>query len=207
MSDKRENSGAPAVRLSPLDHLLKPGRYGAGGDGAAGVRLGVRHPLSMVTIIARKDQTGAVSDAMEKHYGVVCPAAGNSASGARVTLHWAGADQWFALADDREEGALYEELRGALVGIASLSEQSHGRIVLSVSGPHARDVLAKGTPVDLHPRAFGEGRCAVTQMAHVGVHIAQVGPDEFELSLFRGFAESFWEWLTKMSEEFGYQVG
>jgi methylglutamate dehydrogenase subunit D len=43
-------------------------------------------------------------------------------------------------------------------------------------------------------------------MAHIGVHIAQVGPDAFELSLFRGFAESFWEWLGEMSAEFGYEV-
>ena len=43
-------------------------------------------------------------------------------------------------------------------------------------------------------------------MAHVGVHIAQVGPDTFELSLFRGFAESLWEWLAEMSGEFGYEV-
>ncbi len=43
-------------------------------------------------------------------------------------------------------------------------------------------------------------------MAHVGVHIAQVGNDQFELSLFRGFAESFWEWLTEMASEFGYEV-
>jgi methylglutamate dehydrogenase subunit D len=32
------------------------------------------------------------------------------------------------------------------------------------------------------------------------------GSDSFELSIFRGFAESFWEWLTTQSEEFGYQV-
>jgi sarcosine oxidase gamma subunit len=34
-----------------------------------------------------------------------------------------------------------------------------------------------------------------------------VGPDDFELSLFRGFSESFWEWLTEQSAEFGYLVG
>jgi sarcosine oxidase subunit gamma len=54
---------------------------------------------------------------------------------------------------------------------------------------------------------FKPGYCAVTQIAHVGVHLAQVGPDAFELSVFRGFAESFWEWLTEQAEEFGYQVG
>ena len=29
---------------------------------------------------------------------------------------------------------------------------------------------------------------------------------EFELSVFRGFSENFWEWLTEQAEEYGYQV-
>ncbi len=94
----------------------------------------------------------------------------------------------------------------ALPVYASISDQSHGRVVFSLSGPMARHVLTKGTPVDLHPRAFAPGQCAVTQMAHVGVHLAQVGPESYELSLFRGFAENFWEWLTEMALEFGYEV-
>ena len=36
--------------------------------------------------------------------------------------------------------------------------------------------------------------------------LTRVGEDAYELSVFRGFAESFWEWLTEMSLEFGYQV-
>jgi sarcosine oxidase gamma subunit len=28
----------------------------------------------------------------------------------------------------------------------------------------------------------------------------------FELSLFRGFSENFWEWLTEQAEEFGYMT-
>jgi sarcosine oxidase subunit gamma len=67
-------------------------------------------------------------------------------------------------------------------------------------------VLAKGTPVDLHPSVFTAGQCAMTQMAHVGVHISHPDEDAFELSVFRGFSESFWEWLTEQAEEFGYQV-
>jgi sarcosine oxidase subunit gamma len=75
-----------------------------------------------------------------------------------------------------------------------------------VSGPKARALLAKGTPVDLHPDEFSIGRSAVTQMAHVGVHLVRTGKDEYELSVFRGFSESFWEWLTEQALEFGYQV-
>jgi sarcosine oxidase subunit gamma len=170
------------------------------------VRLALRHPLSIVTLIPRKGQAGAVPEAMQRHYGLAWPEVGHSASGDGVTVHWSGAGQWTAIAEGRDEGALFAELKEHLSGIASVSEQSHGRVVIAVSGPRARDLLAKGTPVDLHPRAFGPGRCAATQIAHVGVHLAQVGPDEFEVSLFRGFAESVWEWLTEMAEEHGYEV-
>ena len=102
--------------------------------------------------------------------------------GERLTLHWCGAEQWYAIAGDRDEGVLYRELKTRLDGLASCSDQSHGRIVITIAGPKARNVLAKGTPVDLHPSAFGSGQCAVTQMAHVGVHLAQVGEHAFELS-------------------------
>jgi hypothetical protein len=40
----------------------------------------------------------------------------------------------------------------------------------------------------------------------MGVHLTRTGRDAFELSVFRGFSESFWEWLTEQAEEFGYQV-
>ncbi|MCB1434145.1 MAG: sarcosine oxidase subunit gamma, partial [Alphaproteobacteria bacterium] len=47
---------------------------------------------------------------------------------------------------------------------------------------------------------------ALTQMAHVGVHLTRVDEHTYDLSVFRGFSESFWEWITEQAEEFGYQV-
>lgn len=192
-------------RVSPLADVALQGSFGAAGA-APGVTLAVRHPLSIVTIIARKGQASALSAAMDRHYGIACPVPGRSATAERLTLHWCGAEQWYALAGDRDEGALYRELKTRLEGLASCFDQSHGRIVIAIAGAKARKVLAKGTPVDLHPSAFGSGHCAVTQMAHVGVHLAQVGEDAFELSVFRGFSENFWEWLTEQAEESGYRV-
>jgi len=57
-----------------------------------------------------------------------------------------------------------------------------------------------------HAEAFPIGKSAVTQMAHVGVHLTRIGENSFELAAFRGFAESFWEWLTEQAEEFGYRI-
>jgi heterotetrameric sarcosine oxidase gamma subunit len=205
MLDGNQKSEVRYQRVSPLAHAAVQGRFGAD-KGAPGVALEVRHPVSIVTIIARKDKAVALSAAIGQHYGVACPPPGRSAQGKGVTLHWCGAEQWYAVGEGYGEGALYRELKSKLAGLASCSDQSHGRVILTISGPRARNVLTKGTPVDLHPRAFGPGHCAATQMAHVGVHLAQVGPDDFELSLFRGFSESFWEWLTEQAEEFGYLV-
>jgi heterotetrameric sarcosine oxidase gamma subunit len=179
------------ARVSPLADIALQGRFGAD-KGAPGVTFTVRHPLSIVTVIARKDKSRALSVALAGLSG--------------CTVQWAGADQYYAVAEGRGEGALFADLKVKLAGLASLSDQSHGRVVIRVAGPKARAVLAKGTPVDLHRDHFAMGASAVTQMAHVGIHLTRVSEDAFELSLFRGFAESFWEWLTEQAEEFGYQV-
>jgi methylglutamate dehydrogenase subunit D len=192
------------TRRPPLS--LHQGRYGADRPGGPGIVLALRHPVSIVGVIARKGKAAGLSDAMEKHFGLPCPPAGESRSSDALALHWCGFEQWYAVGDGFPDGALHETLRDCLAGLASVADQSHGRVILHLAGPRARDLLAKGTGLDLHPRAFGPGRSAVTQMAHIGVHIAQVGPDAFELSMFRGFAESFWEWLVEMSNEFGYDV-
>jgi methylglutamate dehydrogenase subunit D len=176
------------ARVSPLADVALQGRFGAD-KGAPGVVFSVRHPLSILTVIARKGKSKVVAERLSKYQA-----------------QWAGPDQYFVVAEGRGEGALHAEVSGALSGIASVSDQSHGRVIIRIEGPKARAVLAKGTPVDLHPDEFPAGKSALTQMAHVGVHLTRVDDDAYDLSVFRGFAESFWEWITEQSEEFGYQV-
>ena len=178
-------------RVSPLADVAIQGRFGAD-RGAPGVEFRVRHPLSILTVIARKGSAKAVAAAIDGLKG--------------ATVQWAGPDQYFVTAEGRGEGALHAQVKASLGGDGSVSEQSHGRVIIRISGPRARNVLAKGTPVDLHPDEFPLGKSALTQMAHVGVHLSRVGEDDFDLSVFRGFAESFWEWITEQAEEFGYQV-
>lgn len=175
-------------RVSPLQDVALQGRFGAD-RGAPGVSFTVRHPMSIVTVIARAGQGEATAAALKGH-----------------DAQWAGPDQWFVLSEGRGEGALYRELKAKLAGHASVSDQSHGRVIMRVNGPKARAVLAKGTPVDLHPDAFPVGKSALTQMAHVGVHLTRIDADTYDVSVFRGFSESFWEWITEQAEEFGYQV-
>ena len=60
------------------------------------------------------------------------------------------------------------DLSAKLAGLASISDQSGGRTLLRLSGPHARDVLAKGLPIDLDPRAFPLGSAATSAISHMG---------------------------------------
>jgi methylglutamate dehydrogenase subunit D len=179
------------LRVSPLAGIAVQGRFGAD-KGATGVVLSVVHPLSIVMVIARKGKAKATKEAV--------------ATLKNVDVLWAGLDQYFVQAADRVDNTLYTDLKKRLGGIASVSDQSHGRVLLRIAGPKCRAVLAKGTPVDLHTDEFPIGKSALTQMAHVGVHLTRTGADEFTLSVFRGFSESFWEWLTSQAGEFGYQV-
>ena len=87
--------------------------------------------------------------------------------------------------------------------MASVTDQSDGYAVVRVSGPKARDVLAKGFPIDLHHRAFGPADVASTQVAYMGATLWQVDDaPTFEIALFRSFAGSFEHWLTESAAEF-----
>jgi methylglutamate dehydrogenase subunit D len=178
-------------RTSALQAQAIQGRFGAD-KGAPGVTLSVAHPLSIAMVIARKGKSKALKDAL--------------ATLKSVNVLWAGPDQYYVQSASKSEPALYTELKTKLSNIASVTDQSHGRISIRIVGPRARALLAKGTPIDLHDDEFLLGKSALTQMAHVGVHLTRTGKNEFTVSVFRGFSESFWEWLTSQAAEFGYQV-
>ena len=75
---------------------------------------------------------------------------------------------------------------------------------MRISGPRARDALAKGVHIDLHPSAFLPGDAAVTAVAYIGVHFWQVdAAPTYEFAMFRSFAVSFGEWLVDAAAEFG----
>jgi heterotetrameric sarcosine oxidase gamma subunit len=203
LREKEAKTAAPRRQLPLLQHV-RPGRYGAERADGPSVTLSVRHPLSIVTVIARKGQT--LSAAFEKTCGAPAPRPGTWVTGLNATIQWCAPNQYYVVAEARADGALYVELKEALVGLASVSDQSHGRVVLRTEGAKARHVLAKGSAVDFHPRSFPPGSAAATQMAHIGVHVVCVAQETYELSLFRGFSENFWEWLTEQAAEFGYEV-
>lgn len=116
-------------------------------------------------------------------------------NGARIC--WLGPDEWLILCQAERKERVLAGLQGALRGVFSaVTEVSSGQTVIAVDGPRAADVLAQGCPLDLHPRAFGPGRCAQSYLGRVGVLVMQTSAaPTFELVVRRSFADHLYGWL------------
>ena len=98
------------------------------------------------------------------------------------------------------------ELAG-LAGSAVLIDQGHARAVLTLSGSEARDTLAKGFEIDLHPRAFRPGDAAVTVAAGIAAVLWQIDDrPTYGIAVPRSMADSFWHWFTASAAQYGYRV-
>jgi methylglutamate dehydrogenase subunit D len=192
--------------LSALSGIAVPGRYGRG-EGEPSLVITELTGLGLATVACRKGQASALSAAVRKAYGVDLPASSRVAQGAAVRFIGYGPGQWLAVSEALANEALASELAAKLQGLASVSDQSGGRTVLRVSGNRARDVLAKGLPLDLDPRAFPLGSAATSAISHIGVQLWQADDmRSYDLAVFRSLSESFWRWLTASAAEFGYEV-
>ena len=110
---------------------------------------------------------------------------------------WLGPDEWLIVTPEGGEAPLAQSVRQAAGdGFATVVELGSGQTVIGISGQRAREVIAKGCPLDLHPRAFGPGRCAQSRLARALVTLVQVDDaPTFELIVRRSFADYLWQWL------------
>jgi len=192
--------------VSALAGIAIPGRYGREGA-APGIAIEERRRLGIATVAARKGQGEALRAAVAATYGVEFPDGPRAVQGPQVSFIGYGPGQWLAVSERLANEALARDLAQRLKGLASISDQHGGRTVLRLSGPRARDVLAKGLPIDLHPRVFGPGSAATSTIALMGVQLWQVDDTPaYDLAIFRSVSASFWRWLTASAAEFGYEV-
>jgi len=192
--------------LSALSGIAVPGRYGKD-EAEPSIVITELTGLGLATVACRKGQASGLSAAVRKAYDVDLPASSRVAPGAAVSFIGYGPEQWLAVSEALAKEALAGELAAKLQGLASVSDQSGGRTVLRMGGNRARDVLAKGLPIDLDPRAFPLGSAATSAISHIGVQLWQADDTRsYDIAIFRSLSESFWRWLTASAAEFGYEV-
>ena len=199
------------VKLDPrprsaLQGLALPGRYGAANDGP-GVVLSERLDLALAAVMVRKGESEALAGRVRAVFGLDLPTTPRRAARASLAFVWAGPGYWLAVTEGQDGTSLEELLRHDLLNLASISDQSDGRAVVRIAGARARDVLAKGVPVDLNPRVFTAGDAAVTTVGHIAVHLWQLDETPaYEFAVSRSYAAAFWRWLVDSAAEFGAVV-
>jgi sarcosine oxidase subunit gamma len=122
-----------------------------------------------------------------------------------TTMYWLGPDEWLIVTPDESRARIDGDLRRVLAGQHfALTDVSGGQTALHLHGSHVRDVLAKGCPIDFHPRVFGIGQCAQSHLGKAPILIGQIEEQpHFELIVRRSFAEYVWAWLEVAAEEYG----
>jgi sarcosine oxidase subunit gamma len=124
-------------------------------------------------------------------------AANTSSETAPLSALWLGPDEWLLLCAEDSASAVIESLRAALSGQhAAIVDIGDSRCVLRLTGPAARDLLARGCALDLHPREFALGAVAQTRLALAEVILHRSAEDGFDIYVARSFADYSWRWLA-----------
>lgn len=131
--------------------------------------------------------------------GAAFPARRRASLGGARRLLWMAPDEALIVLSHDDVAAALATLADALGGTHHLIlDVSDARALLRLTGDGAREVLAKGAPVDLARGVFGVGDLRRTHMGQVAAAFWQAAedPDIFELICFRSVAGYVFDWLV-----------
>ncbi len=152
--------------------------------------------VALASLIARRGRAAELRASMRSARGAELPSMPHIAEGEGVRFIWDGPDRWLVASASLSPAGLVAALRAGAGGLAAVCDQSDGHVLLRVSGRGARDALAKGLPIDLHPSVFSTGSAAITVAAHIGCRIWQTDDvPTYEIAVPRSLAASFRHWL------------
>lgn len=167
-------------------------------------RVEIITPRAILNLRGRVDDAGFL-DAARQTLGLPlptepnrCNSADGDGRGRAQIITWLGPDEWLVMAPWGQEQAIEAALRAARPNDPWLSvvDLSHNTTGLRLSGPHARDLLAGGCPLDLHARAFDVDHCAQTVLAKSRILLRQVSVEPaYEIWVRNSFARYLADWL------------
>ncbi len=138
----------------------------------------------------------ATAAAVQSAVGLVPPKTREIKIGKKGSVAWMSPDELLLICDHDKAPALVAGLEQALAGQQHLAaDVSDARALFRIEGRGAREVLAKGAPVDLAPGAFAPGEIRRTRLGQVAAAFWMTGEDAFELICFRSVAEFVETWL------------
>jgi sarcosine oxidase subunit gamma len=161
--------------------------------------------ITMVDLWVDPSSAGAASAAEVLGIGVLPTAASTVTGGQAVDAIWFGPQEWLVTSTDRGGEDLEARLREAVTDHGGAAvDVSAQRTSLRLRGAHARDVLAKGCSLDLHPTVFGVGVAAQTMLAQAAVVLIPLNDNgsDYRILVRSSFAGYLAEWLIDAAGEF-----
>jgi sarcosine oxidase, subunit gamma len=144
----------------------------------------------------RLDPADPAADDVGRYLGVDLPTTPSTwVETDRVQVIWLGPDEWLVTSSFHTAQELEVGLREAVSGRGAVVDVSGQRTTLWLTGENARDVLAAGCAVDLHPRVFRSGAAAQTLLGLTSVVLLAL--DDTGTSYYIHVRSSFAQYLAK----------
>lgn len=122
------------------------------------------------------------------------------------TAIWLGPQEWLVCSTERSGETLEEALHHSIADHGGAAvDVSAQRTTLRLQGVHARDVLAKGCSLDLHPAVFRQGAAAQSMLGSAAVVLIPLDNNgtDYQILVRASFARYLAEWMIDASAEFG----
>jgi sarcosine oxidase, subunit gamma len=149
----------------------------------------------------------AVKAAATKATGLSMPKLNSVETNETNGLCWMSPDELLVMCPYDDVGLTLAKMRKSLGKTHALAVNvSDARAVFQLSGPNAREVMAKLCPVDLSPDAFVPGIFRRSRMAQVPAAFWMCDEQTFQIICFRSVADYVFE-LLKVAAQNNSQVG
>jgi sarcosine oxidase subunit gamma len=134
-----------------------------------------------------------VREIIQSISGTRCPQIGKISDGKKMSVGWMSTDEY----------AIFSESSDAIKLVGRVSSKLKKYDHLCLKGKGWREVLSKGTPADLSPKAFGQGVLRRTRIANVAVAIWSFNETEAFIISMTSVGDFIIEWLNNARLETG----
>ena len=162
-------------------------------------------PLGMITLRGDLGKR-AMRNAATAVAGVDYPEARHCNCVGERGIAWMSPDELLVMCPYNEVTQAIEKMENTLKGAHALTANvSDARAVFHVSGPKAREVVAKLAPVDLDPTVFTPGMFRRTRLAQVPAAFWMRDAETFQIICFRSVGQYVFD-VLKMAAQPGSEV-
>lgn len=177
-----------------------------GASDTSGIATIAEVPLQGMITLRGDLGKAAVKKAASTVGGVEMPAQGHANMDGTSGIAWMSSDELLILCPYVQTADNLTQMHKTLGKAHALAvDVSDARASFTVSGPYAREVMAKLAPVDLSADAFKPGMFRRTRLAQVAAAFWMVDAQTFQIVCFRSVGQYVYD-VLKMAAQTGSEV-